>query len=78
MAVIKKVANGEYYLFRRRGGTSKGSKEKGPRSCNYLLLEKTFLGEIIVPEELQGKRVRFKVELIEEVDKVEKEQSSVQ
>ena len=66
MAVIKKATNGEYYLFRRRGGTSKGFKEKGPRSCNYLLLEKIFLGEIIVPEELQGKRVRFKVELIED------------
>ena len=46
-----------------------GGEGRAKRSCNYLLLERTFLGEIIVPEELQGKRVRFKVELIEEVRK---------
>ena len=77
MAVIKKAANGEYYLFRRKGPDPK-KERRAKRSCNYLLLEKTFLGETIVPEELQGKRVRFKVELIEEVDKVEKEQGSLQ
>ena len=61
-------------------GRAKDPKKEGrsKRNCNYFLLEKTFLGEIIVPEELQGKRVRFKVELIEEVDKVEKEQGSLQ
>jgi hypothetical protein len=61
MVVIKKAADGEYYLFRRKGPDPKKQRQ-AKRNCNYLLLERVFLGEVVVPEELQGKRVRFKVE----------------
>lgn len=68
---VKKAANGEYYLCASKGKPKKG-RYKVWRNT-FIIKYKGLIGvlphtarEIYFPKELAGKRIRFKIEIVED------------
>jgi len=65
MTVVRKFRNGDYYLTRHPGGSGKRTEET-LRNWWFIKHNTLNLQGITFPKELEGKRVRFKIEVIED------------
>lgn len=60
---IQQIPNGEYYYFTKSTGTTilvKHSSQKNSKLGSF------YLGTVNCPQELVGKKIRLKVEIIDE------------
>ena len=72
MTFIKKIGNGDYYIHRAKGSAMGRKTDITKMSNTFLIKAKgnatTYcggltLGNLILPQEFIGKRLRFKVEV---------------
>jgi len=65
MATIVKLPNGEYYLAKMKGITAGIKTKRNKSKFQYIfgvLGSNIGLGQVYIPVELRGKRIRLKVE----------------